>query len=46
MWGQGMANAINQMIIWAFVGMGLTALLLIGGAIWLAVFLVQHVRLV
>lgn len=46
MWGRGMGDAINQMIVWAFVGMGLTALLLLGGAVWLAIWLFQHLRFV
>lgn len=28
---------------WAIVGMGLTALLTLGGAVWLVVFLINHV---
>lgn len=46
MWGKDLGDAIAQMIVWAFVGMGLTALLLLGGAIWLAIWLIQHVRFV
>ena len=40
----GLGDGMRFLAVWAIVGMGLTGLLLLGGAIWLVVFLIQHLR--